>query len=112
MEIYWTLKAQDDWNVSTKFGPKITVTRACQFTGHSRQAWYQDNARRRKRQEHHAQVLDFVARVRCHQPRIGARKLHYMLNTQACKNLTIGRDRLFNLLDENRLLVPVKRSIS
>lgn len=86
------------------------MTRACLFLGHSRQAWYQDNARRRKRQEHHAQVLDFVARVRCHQPRIGARKLHYMLNTQACKNLTIGRDRLFNLLDENRLLVPVKRA--
>lgn len=33
-----------------------------------------------------------------------------MLNTQACKNLTIGRDRLFNLQDENRLLVPVKRA--
>lgn len=49
---------------------QITVTRACQFLGHNRQAWYQDNARRRKRQEHHAQVLDFVARVRCRQPRI------------------------------------------
>ncbi|MCV5991022.1 IS3 family transposase, partial [Escherichia coli] len=85
---------------------KITVTRACLFLGHSRQAWYQDNARRRKRQEHHAQVLDFVARVRCRQPRIGARKLHYLLNTQADKRLNIGRDRLFNLLDEYRLLVP------
>ncbi|EFE0636885.1 TPA: IS3 family transposase, partial [Escherichia coli] len=90
--------------------PKITVTRACQFLGHSRQAWYQDNARRRKRQEHHAQVLNFVARIRCRQPRIGARKLHYLLNTQADKRLNIGRDRLFNLLDEYRLLVPVKRA--
>ncbi len=86
------------------------MTRACLFLGHSRQAWYQDNARRRKRQEHHAQVLDFVARVRCRQPRIGARKLHYLLNTQADKRLNIGRDRLFNLLDEYRLLVPVKRA--
>ncbi|EIH9719134.1 IS3 family transposase, partial [Escherichia coli] len=86
------------------------MTRACLFLGHSRQAWYQDNTRRRKRQEHHAQVLDFVARVRCRQPRIGARKLHYLLNTQADKRLNIGRDRLFNLLDEYRLLVPVKRA--
>lgn len=65
-----------------------------QYLGRSRQAWYQDNARRRKRQEHHAQVLDFVARIRCRQPRIGARKLHYLLNTQADKRLNIGRDRL------------------
>ncbi len=43
-------------------------------------------------------------------PRIGARKLHYLLNTQADKRLNIGRDRLFNLLDEYRLLVPVKRA--
>lgn len=78
--------------------------------GHSRQAWYQDNTRRRKRQAHHAQVLEFVARVRCRQPRIGTRKLHYLLNTQADKMLNIGRDRLFNLLDEYRHLVPVKRA--
>ncbi len=42
--------------------------------------------------------------------RIGARKLHYLLNTQADKRLNIGRDRLFNLPDEYRLSVPVKRS--
>ncbi|EDT8878932.1 transposase, partial [Salmonella enterica subsp. enterica serovar Carrau] len=53
-----------------------------QFLGHSRQAWYQYNTRCNKRQEHHAQVLDFVARTRCRQPRIGTRKLHYLLNMQ------------------------------
>lgn len=57
--------------------PKITVTCACLFPGHSRQAWYQDNARRRKMQEHYAQVLDFVACIICRQPRIGARKLEH-----------------------------------
>ncbi len=90
--------------------PKITVTCACQFLGHSRQAWYQDNTRRRKRQEHHAQVLEFVARIRCRQLRIGTRKLYYLLNTQADKMLNIGRERPFNLLDEYRLLVQVKRA--
>ncbi|MCQ5014536.1 hypothetical protein NE615_27405, partial [Escherichia coli] len=49
-------------------------------------------------------TINNVARVRCRQPRIGARKLHYLLNTQADKRLNIGRDRLFNLLDEYRLL--------
>ncbi|EGZ4118628.1 IS3 family transposase, partial [Salmonella enterica subsp. enterica serovar Tallahassee] len=37
-------------------------------------------------------------------------KLHYLLNMQADKTLNIGRDRLFNLLGEYRLLVPVKRA--
>ncbi|SQS96840.1 Uncharacterised protein [Escherichia coli] len=61
-------------------------------------------------QEHYAQALDFVACIRCRQPRIGARKLHYQLNTQADKRLNIGRDSLFNLLDEYRLLVPINRA--
>ncbi len=43
-------------------------------------------------------------------PRIGTRKLHYLLNMQADNTLNIGRDRLFNLLGEYRLLVPVKRA--
>lgn len=84
--------------------------RACQFLGHSRQAWYQHNARCNKRHEHDCKILDFVARIRCRQPRIGTRKLHYLLNSQADKTLKVGRDRLFTLLDEHRLLIPVKRA--
>ncbi|MBN3196996.1 IS3 family transposase [Pectobacterium versatile] len=90
--------------------PKVTVTRACQLLGHSRQAWYQHNARCNKRHEHNSQVLDFIARVRCRQPRIGTRKLHSLLNRQAGETLNIGRDRLFSLLGKHRLLVPVKRA--
>ncbi|MFJ5367564.1 IS3 family transposase [Pectobacterium punjabense] len=90
--------------------PKVTVTRACQLLGHSRQAWYQHNARCNKRHEHNSQVLDFIARIRCRQPRIGTRKLHSLLNRQAGETLNIGRDRLFSLLGKHRLLVPVKRA--
>ncbi len=86
------------------------MTRACQFLRHSRQSWYQDNARSQKRQSRNVHILDFVARIRCRQPRIGTRKLHYLLNSQTDKTLSIGRDRLFDLLSEHRLLVPVKRA--
>lgn len=41
------------------------------------------------------------------QPRIGTRKLKYLMT---CEGLLIGRDRLFNLLREHRLLVPPKRA--
>lgn len=42
------------------------------------------------------------------QPRIGTRKLQYLL--QQCHQLHIGRDKLFSLLRERRLLVPTKRA--
>ena len=42
------------------------------------------------------------------QPRIGTRKLHYLLNTII--GITIGRDRLFDLLRDHRLLVQPKRA--
>ncbi|MGS9682116.1 IS3 family transposase, partial [Salmonella enterica subsp. enterica serovar Infantis] len=37
-------------------------------------------------------------------------KQHYLLTMQPDKTLTIGRDRLFNLLGASRLLVPVTRA--
>ena len=43
------------------------------------------------------------------QPRLGGRKLHFLLN-QADIDYVPGRDKLFDLLRENRLLVPVKRA--
>lgn len=83
------------------------MTRACQFLRHSRQSWYQDNARSNKKQSRNLHILDSIARVRCREPRIGTRKLDFLLNSLTDKTLSIGRDRLFALLDEHRLLVPV-----
>ena len=52
-------------------------------------------------------VLTFVKEKRLVHPRIGTRKLQYMMQQQA---LCIGRERLFTLLRDNRLLVPTKRA--
>jgi len=52
-------------------------------------------------------VLSFVYAERIVQPRIGTRKLKYLM---ALNQVFIGRDHLFNLLREHRLLVPVKRA--
>lgn len=42
------------------------------------------------------------------QPRLGTRKLHYLLNKSM--NIHIGRDRLFKLLKAHRMLVKAKRA--
>ncbi|WP_085944713.1 IS3 family transposase [Aeromonas veronii] len=89
---------------------KLTIVRACLFLGISRQAYYKRN---RVADERHAQVLQvvrFVRQVRLRQPRVGTRKLHYLLLGQDDGGLKVGRDRLFRILAEHRLLVQPKRA--
>lgn len=79
------------------------MTKACLFIGISRQAYYKRCEAEKVRAVHEAQVLVAVTKERLTQPRIGTRKLKYIL-AQRC--LIIGRDHLFSLLKANQLLVP------
>lgn len=77
------------------------------YLGISRQAYYKrcKVAAMRERFEQH--VLSFVKTERMTHPRIGTRKLQYLMQQS---ELRIGRDHLFTLLRANRLLVPTKRA--
>ncbi len=55
-------------------------------------------------------MVRFVRQVRLRQPRVGTRKLHYLLQGQDDGGLKVGRDRLFRILAEHRLLVQPKRA--
>lgn len=76
----------------------------------SRQAYYKRNRAYDARTNDDQNVLDFVLEKRRRQPRVGTRKLHYLLHTQAQTELQVGRDRLFTILREARELVPRKRA--
>ena len=52
-------------------------------------------------------IIDVVKSERAFHPRLGGRKLHFILKQ---KQMVIGRDRLFSLLKEHRLLVANKRA--
>lgn len=52
----------------------------------------------------------FERKVRLRQPRVGTRKLHYLLQGQDDAGLKVGRDRLFRILVEHRLLVQTRRA--
>lgn len=56
------------------------------------------------------QVVRFVRQVRLRQPRVCTRKLHYLLQGQDDGGLKVGRDRLFQILAEHRLLMQPKRA--
>ncbi|MDR6232804.1 hypothetical protein Q3H58_004929 [Pseudomonas psychrotolerans] len=87
----------------------LTIVRACRFLGISRQAYYKRNRTADGRALQAERIVGFVRQVRMRQPRLGTRKLHHLLHGQPDRQLQVGRDRLFQVLGEHRLLVrPVR----
>ena len=79
--------------------------------GISRQAHYKRQACEQRRAEQATTVVELVGEKRRHQPRIGTRKLHYLLKhplEQA--GIKVGRDALFEILRDARMLVLPKRA--
>lgn len=80
------------------------VTQCCRYLDISRQAYYQQC----QRQKGEGKVLQTVQYERLFQPRVGTRKLQYLLNKM--HQIVIGRDRLFRCLRAYRLLVMPTRA--
>ncbi|MFM4775562.1 IS3 family transposase [Aeromonas veronii] len=96
--------------LSQRHVERLTIVRACLFLGISRQAYYKRNRVADERHAQGLQVVRFVRQVRLRQPRVGTRKLHYLLQGQDDDGLKVGRDRLFQILAEHRLLVQPRRA--
>ena len=77
--------------------------------GVDRQVYYRKKKSKQRRQDIAAQVVEWVGKIRRQMPRIGTRKLYYMLE-EDLKVLSVGRDRLFRILQANHLLITPKRS--
>ena len=89
----------------------LSVSRACRYFGLSRQAHYQGLQRQQVRREQTCQVIDLVHAQRLRQPRLGTRKLHYVLGPAfEAAGIKLGRDALFDRLREAHLLVPRRRA--
>lgn len=82
----------------------------CAQFGISRQAYYQKRSREVIRQAADEIVLELVRQVRRKHPRMGGRKLLFKIQPMlAAEGLQIGRDRLFEVLRSQDLLVnPTK----
>ena len=77
----------------------------------SRQAYYQSLNRAHARDRHAVQIVEQVMQVRRTQPRLGTRKLQHVLREPLCAlGLSVGRDALFALLRQARLLVVPRRA--
>lgn len=79
--------------------------------GISRQAYYKREQSARCRSAQAITVTTLVRDVRLRQPRVGGRKLHHMLGQRLAESgIKLGRDRLFDVLREARLLVTPQRA--
>ena len=81
----------------------------CDLLGVNRQVYYRAKKALLHKQSIAQQVLDLVRSIRNLMPRLGARKLYYILEKEL-KSLKVGRDKLFRILKANHMLIKAKKS--
>jgi transposase InsO family protein len=95
--------------VADQHDSQHSITRLCVWAEMSRQNYYAARRLRHRRQVDEALIVKLVQRERRMQPRLGGRKLMHLLQTDLAEaGVSVGRDRFFELLAENDLLVVPK----
>lgn len=93
-----------------KYSWNYNVEEICLVHGISRQSYYQWKKREIKENYEEEIVLQLVQEKRKRQTKVGGKKLYKMLRiTFKEMEFRLGRDRLFNILRDNGLLVKRKR---
>lgn len=87
-----------------------SLRRLCGLLGYTRQAYYKLFRVNEKAAMQNELIVREVARIRCEQKRVGARKLHVMLGKfMERQGKVLGRDAFFDLLRDHSLLVRRRR---
>lgn len=89
----------------------MSLSRCCRLFGLSRQAVYQRIHQSEKRSKELFEVKRMVVDQRMKLPRLGTRKLYYLLSDLLEeRQIKIGRDGLFDLLRSERMLIRPKKN--
>jgi len=86
----------------------MSISFACNLFGYNRQVYYRSKRRALKNQQRAQRVISLVTSVRLRMPRLGGKKLYHILQGEL-KELNVGRDKLFDILRANHLLIKPKR---
>jgi len=86
----------------------MSITFACGLFGYDRQVYYRSRKRVEQNQQRAEKVVCLVKSVRVRMPRLGAKKLYTILNSEL-NDLGVGRDKLIDILRANHLLISPKR---
>jgi transposase InsO family protein len=94
----------------TELYPYIGTGQFCTVFGKTRQAWYYATRSRAEQEMTDSIVVKMVKEIREEQPRIGTRKLYYLLTPRLqLHGIKMGRDALFDMLERYDLLVRHRR---
>lgn len=92
----------------------LSIRKACALLGYSKQAFHKRAKTETFRAEYTThcieEVVEAVADVRADMPRLGTRKLYYLLSDEFEQaGLKVGRDKLFSILRNAKLLITKKK---
>lgn len=90
--------------------PRVGIAVLCRLFGKTRHAYYDSIWRKENSLVKEDVVLQEVAKIRKDLPRLGTRKLHHVLKANLMSHqISFGRDYLFDLLSEHKLLVRQRK---
>jgi transposase InsO family protein len=82
---------------------------ACNLFGIDRQVYYRRIKRKNNKEAKAIEVVSMIHQVRKSMPKLGGKKSYHILMDDL-KSMKIGRDKLFDILRANHLLIQPKRS--
>jgi putative transposase len=89
----------------------VSLARGCRLFGISRQSLYQGRRRAARRSQELSQIKLLVLEIRRRMPRLGTRKLYYLLKADFNRlGIKIGRDGLHEYLRSEHLLIKPKKN--
>lgn len=89
----------------------MKISTLCKKVGMTRQNYYKQRKLREEKTVDNKSIIDLVLRERQLQPRLGGRKVLYLIKKELqSKGISIGRDCFFKLLKGNDLLIKKKKS--
>ena len=92
--------------------PELSVVGLCALAGMTPQNYYARRVRRQRQEVEVGLALELVRAERARQPRLGGRKLYYLIAPELhAAGVWLGRDRFFRELSRAGLLVPRKPSL-
>ncbi len=87
----------------------VAVNMLCGLFGKTKQAYYQRKGYTYQEEVRGDILYQHVIKYRKLMPRVGGRKLYYLLNKELPDEIKMGRDKFFNWLRSNDLLVKKRR---
>jgi transposase InsO family protein len=93
-----------------QYYPHISISKLCKLFGLTRHAWYDNKSRQQDQSLKDEIIIQMVFEIRKQLPGTGTRKLLHLLEPELAQHgLQAGRDYLFHLLAEHKLLIRCRK---